>query len=161
MKNYTNILSDYFTDLNYNKLPDIVITNIKNTLLDSIGMILAGVAYSIEHKENTVLNYVKSINDQLETTILGYSLKSSTRLSAFANGCMIELLDWQDSTIKEAGLHNENAFYDEARILERSRMIGYAIDARRQLFRTKHLPITNPYQDYIIRWFGQKQLRHR
>ena len=34
----------------------------------------------------------------------------------------------------EAGLHNENAFYEEARILERSRMIGYAIDARRQHF---------------------------
>ena len=34
----------------------------------------------------------------------------------------------------EAGLHNENAVYDEARILERSRMIGYAIDARRQHF---------------------------
>ena len=34
----------------------------------------------------------------------------------------------------EAGLHNKNAVYDEARILERSRMIGYAIDARRQHF---------------------------
>lgn len=34
----------------------------------------------------------------------------------------------------EAGLHNENAVYDKARILERSRMIDYAIDARRQHF---------------------------
>ena len=34
----------------------------------------------------------------------------------------------------EAGLHNESAVYDGARIVERSRMIGYAIDARRQHF---------------------------
>ena len=33
-----------------------------------------------------------------------------------------------------AGLHNENAVYDKARILERSRMIDYAIDARRRHF---------------------------
>ena len=61
MKNYTNIISDYFTDLNYNKLPDLVINKIIDTLLDSIGMILAGVAYSIEHKENNVLNYIKPL----------------------------------------------------------------------------------------------------
>ena len=74
MKNYTNIISDYFTDLNYNKLPDLVINKIIDTLLDSIGMILAGVAYSIEHKENNVLNYIKSFNDPLETSIIGYRL---------------------------------------------------------------------------------------
>ena len=40
----------------------------------------------------------------------------------------------------EAGLHNTTAVYDAARILERSRMIGYAIDARRQYF-----PDETPY----------------
>ena len=40
----------------------------------------------------------------------------------------------------EAGLHNTTAVYDAARILERSRMIGYAIDARRQYF-----PEETPY----------------
>ena len=40
----------------------------------------------------------------------------------------------------EAGLHNATAVYDAARILERSRMIGYAIDARRQYF-----PDETPY----------------
>ena len=40
----------------------------------------------------------------------------------------------------EAGLHNTTAVYDAARILERYRMIGYAIDARRQYF-----PEETPY----------------
>lgn len=40
----------------------------------------------------------------------------------------------------EAGLHNSSAVYDAARVLERSRMIGYAIDARRQYF-----PDEKPY----------------
>src|SRR6185436_15403429 len=32
------------------------------------------------------------------------------------------------------GIHNERAVYDDARIKERSRLIGYAIDARRKRF---------------------------
>lgn len=36
--------------------------------------------------------------------------------------------------VQGGGVHNAPAVYDEARILERSRLIGYAIDARRQRF---------------------------
>lgn len=36
--------------------------------------------------------------------------------------------------VKGGGLHNAPAVYDEARIRERSRMLGYAMDARRQRF---------------------------
>ena len=51
----------------------------------------------------------------------------------------------------EAGLHNESAFYDEARILERSRMIDYAIDARRQ-----HFPDEAPYDYKPLSGLNQK-----
>lgn len=40
-----------------------------------------------------------------------------------------------------AGIHAKSAVYDEARIRERSRVIGYAIDARRQRF-----PDESPYE---------------
>lgn len=36
--------------------------------------------------------------------------------------------------VRGGGLHNAEAVYDDARIRERSRVIGYAIDARRQRF---------------------------
>ena len=39
------------------------------------------------------------------------------------------------------GIHNAPTVYDDARIRERSRLIGYAIDARRQRF-----PHETPYQ---------------
>ena len=43
--------------------------------------------------------------------------------------------------VSGGGLHNAPSVYDDARIRERSRIIGYAIDARRQRF-----PNENPYQ---------------
>ena len=36
--------------------------------------------------------------------------------------------------VKGGGVHNKEAVYDAARIRERARLIGYAIDARRQRF---------------------------
>lgn len=42
--------------------------------------------------------------------------------------------------VRGGGVHNEPAVYDEARIRERSRLIGYAIDARRRRF-----PDERPY----------------
>ena len=42
--------------------------------------------------------------------------------------------------VTTGGLHNAVAHYDEARIQTRSRLIGYAIDARRQRF-----PDETPY----------------
>ncbi len=42
--------------------------------------------------------------------------------------------------VKGGGLHNAPAIYDDARIRERARIIGYAIDARR-----KHFPRETPF----------------
>lgn len=42
--------------------------------------------------------------------------------------------------VKGGGVHNKEAIYDAARIHERARMIGYAIDARR-----KHFPEETPF----------------
>lgn len=50
--------------------------------------------------------------------------------------------------VRGGGLHNAPAVYDEARIRERARLIGYAIDARRQRF-----PQETPYQyKPLARW---------
>ena len=46
-----------------------------------------------------------------------------------------------DLGVSGGGIHNAPSVYDDARIRERSRIIGYAIDARRQRF-----PNENPYQ---------------
>ncbi len=43
------------------------------------------------------------------------------------------------------GVHNSTAVYDEARIRERSRMIGYGIDARRQRFTNEAPYVYKPF----------------
>jgi ectoine hydroxylase-related dioxygenase (phytanoyl-CoA dioxygenase family) len=43
------------------------------------------------------------------------------------------------------GVHNATAVYDEARICERSRMIGYGIDARRQRFTNEAPYVYKPF----------------
>ena len=48
--------------------------------------------------------------------------------------------------VEGGGLHNTRAIYDDARIRERSRLIAYAIDARRQHF-SKETPFV--YEPFI------------
>ncbi|GIT48135.1 MAG: hypothetical protein Ct9H300mP14_00630 [Gammaproteobacteria bacterium] len=43
------------------------------------------------------------------------------------------------------GVHNATAVYDEARIRDRSRMIGYGIDARRQRFTNEAPYVYKPF----------------
>ena len=49
--------------------------------------------------------------------------------------------------VKGGGLHNAPAVYDEERIRQRSRMIGYAIDARRQRFPKEAPYVYKPFVD--------------
>lgn len=58
-----------------------------------------------------------------------------------------------------AGIHSEAREYDERLIQHRSRMVGYAIDARKQRFPTEtpysYLPLSGSQQDY--RWSEAKR----
>lgn len=54
--------------------------------------------------------------------------------------------------IKGGGLHNAEAVYDEARIHERARVIGYAIDARRQRFPDETPFVYQPQVGEVYRW---------
>ena len=47
--------------------------------------------------------------------------------------------------VSSGGVHNATAVYDEARIRERSRMIGYGIDARRQRFTNEAPYVYKPF----------------
>ena len=49
--------------------------------------------------------------------------------------------------VQGGGVHNAPAVYDEERIRQRSRMIGYAIDARRQPFLDETPYVYRPFAD--------------
>ena len=56
--------------------------------------------------------------------------------------------------VKGGGLHNKEAVYDADRIRERARLIGYAIDARRQRFPNETSFVYKPHADegLIYHW---------
>jgi ectoine hydroxylase-related dioxygenase (phytanoyl-CoA dioxygenase family) len=56
--------------------------------------------------------------------------------------------------VESGGVHNPVAVYDEARIRERSRLIAYAIDARRQRFpqETAYLYQSFAGEEHAYRW---------
>ena len=56
--------------------------------------------------------------------------------------------------VKGGGVHNAQAVYDGARIRERARLIGYAIDARRQRFPHETAFVYRPHveQGLVYRW---------
>jgi hypothetical protein len=54
--------------------------------------------------------------------------------------------------VKGGGLHNAPAVYDEARIRERARVIGYAIDARRRRFPDETPFVYKPHADAGEAW---------
>ena len=56
--------------------------------------------------------------------------------------------------VTSGGVHNEVAVYDDERIRERSRLIGYAIDARRQRFPDETPYTYQPFvgQEAAYRW---------
>jgi hypothetical protein len=61
--------------------------------------------------------------------------------------------------VTSGGVHNEVAVYDEARIRERSRVIAYAIDARRQRFPDEREYVYQPFagEEDRYRWTAQAQ----
>jgi hypothetical protein len=51
-----------------------------------------------------------------------------------------------------SGLHNGPSTYDAARIAERARLIGYAIDARARRFPEETPYVYAPHQGETYRW---------
>lgn len=54
--------------------------------------------------------------------------------------------------VKGGGVHNKAAVYDAARIRQRARLIGYAIDARRQRFRDELPYVYGPHAEAGETW---------
>ena len=51
--------------------------------------------------------------------------------------------------VESGGIHNGVAFYDDERIKKRSRLIGYAINARQQRFPEEQPFVYEPFKDAI------------
>ena len=84
-------LAEFCTGLRFQDLPDEIIAEAKRLLLDTIGCGLGG--YAVE-KGQIAVKYAQQMGGVGEATILGSTTKVPSAVAAFANGDLMNALDW-------------------------------------------------------------------
>lgn len=87
----TRQLAEFAANLTYESLLDKVVTEAKRLLLDTIGCGLGG--YAVE-KGQMAVAYTEQMGGTPEATVLGRKTKVPAALAAFANGDLMNALDW-------------------------------------------------------------------
>ncbi len=83
-------------DTKYEDLPVEVVEVTKNSILDTIGVILAGSTLGEEGLKG-IIELVKQGGGKKESTIIGFGDKVVSWMAAFANGAMAHQLDYDDT----------------------------------------------------------------
>lgn len=91
MEDSTQKLADMVTAIKFETLPKAVVHEAKRVLLDSIGCAIAGV---VTDKGKYSVELARRLAGPAESTILGTGDKVSCSSAAFANGELINALDW-------------------------------------------------------------------
>jgi 2-methylcitrate dehydratase PrpD len=91
MKGLTQELADFVAGTEYEDLPDSVVHEAKRVLLDSFGCALAGLG---SRKGSISVDLAKRLGGPSESTIIGTGIKASCTSVAFANGELINALDF-------------------------------------------------------------------
>jgi 2-methylcitrate dehydratase PrpD len=84
-------LADFAADISFADLPTEVVRETKRLILDTIGCGLGG--YAVE-KGQMAVAYAKHMGGTAEATILGQREKVPASIAAFANGDLMNALDW-------------------------------------------------------------------
>lgn len=100
MKNVTQQLADFVVETRYKDLPEGVVHEAKRVLLDSIGCAFAGIVLD---KGKLSVKLARRLGGTPESSILGVEGKVSSTNAAFANGELINALDY-DATL-QPGTH--------------------------------------------------------
>ncbi len=87
----TGVLAEFSAGLRYEDLPDHVVTEAKRLILDTIGCGLGG--HAVE-KGQMAVAFAEQMGGRAEATILGRREKVPAALAAFANGDLMNALDW-------------------------------------------------------------------
>ena len=95
MKEYSRILAEFVTGLQYDDLKHDIIKKIKLHLLDTIGISIAAAAMPWSRM---VIGTVKKMGGSPESTIIGDGAKTSPMLAALANGTLSHGSDMDDTS---------------------------------------------------------------
>jgi 2-methylcitrate dehydratase PrpD len=92
MTNITSEISKFAADVSYDDLPYEVVKETKRLILDSIGCTVGGIE---TEKGRIAIRFGEEISGDGNTTILGHKGKVSPSASAFANGELMNALDYE------------------------------------------------------------------
>ncbi|MGD8984216.1 MAG: MmgE/PrpD family protein [Desulfobacteraceae bacterium] len=91
-RDITGEISRFAETISYDVVPSAVIDKTKRLILDSIGCAIGGV---ITEKGRIGIRFGESLSERGDTTILGHAKKAHPFSSAFANGELMNALDYE------------------------------------------------------------------
>ncbi len=101
-KGLTKDVADFIQNYTFENIPQEAIPLIKNAFIDTIGVALAG---KDEECSKILLEVVKDEQAKGDSSIWGYSQKTSASLAALVNGTMSHALDFDDVNSKATQAH--------------------------------------------------------
>ena len=102
MDRTTEMLSAYACGLTYEELGPEVVTQVKRTLVDTMGCAVGG--YDSEPAA-IARSLADGVSSGIPSRVLGTSLRTTPDLAAFANGVAVRYLDCNDSYFSPGGGH--------------------------------------------------------
>jgi 2-methylcitrate dehydratase PrpD len=95
----TKPLAAFAAGLSYNTIPSDVRDWARVFLLDFVGVALGAAHFFRRNGDRLMQRYLASVASRGPCTVLGYGVRTTPTLAAFANGTLAEALDFQDSNM--------------------------------------------------------------
>ena len=94
-------LASFAAELSYEALPSDVVERGRMFLLDGAAVMVAAATYARENDDRMLVNYLEAVAPPNggPSTVVGHGIRTSPMMAAFANGCMMEVLDYSDSNL--------------------------------------------------------------
>jgi 2-methylcitrate dehydratase PrpD len=95
MKAVSEKIANFILNLSYNDIPKLAFDKAKSSILDYIGVSVAGAS---ANSTKIVQNVIKTLGGNRQASVWGRGFKTSTMLAAIANGTAAHSLDFDDSS---------------------------------------------------------------
>lgn len=95
-RDLVHILAEHAASLRYDDLPEAARDRAKQSLLDTLGVSLAGAG--LEPAVRPVFDIVREMGGAPQSTLLGFGGRAPALMAAFANGALVHALDYDDQT---------------------------------------------------------------
>ena len=94
-------LAEFAADLSYDTLPEDVVERARMFVLDGAAVMVGAAAFARENDDHMLRNYLELVApSQGPSTVIGHGMRTSPILAAFANGALMEVLDYSDSNLE-------------------------------------------------------------